>query len=82
MNQMGLSHNAKTQMFCPIIQVSHRILGNPTRCVYNHICELRKVIKLERGVEIIGHFVQISLANFDSCNVITHKNISTLHKFH
>jgi len=82
MNQMGLSHNAKTQMFCPIIQVNHQILGNPTICVCNHIYELRKVIKLEKGVEIIGNFVQISLENFDSYNVITHKNISTLYKFH
>jgi hypothetical protein len=42
-------------MLYPIIQVSHLILGNRTRCVCNHVYELRKVLKLERGVEIIVH---------------------------
>jgi hypothetical protein len=37
---------------------------------------------LEKVVEIIVHFVQISLANFDGRNVITHKNTFALHKFH
>jgi hypothetical protein len=64
MNQMGLSHNVRTQMLYPIIQVNHLVLVNPTRCVCNHVNEFRKTFKLEKGVEIIVHFVQITLAKF------------------
>jgi len=46
-----------------------------------HMYELKKFLNLERNVQINDvHFVQMSLVDFDTCYVITHKDIYALSK--
>lgn len=40
-------------------------------CVCNNIHELDKILKMERNVWIIVHFIQINLINFNNCNGAT-----------
>jgi hypothetical protein len=72
MDHMTLSHNVESQAFCAIIQVNHSILNNYTISVCKHMYELKKVLNLEKDVQIKDvHFVQMSLVDFDPCYVIT-----------
>ncbi len=79
---MGLSYNVKCQVHYAIIQISHLILGNSIKHVSNNLYEYKKVLSLKGGIQFDVHFVQICLTMLNSCYVITHENISTLHKFH
>lgn len=82
MDHMGLSYNVKCQVHYAIIQISHPTLGNSIKHVSNNLYEYKKVLSLKGGIQIDVHFVQIYLTMFNSCYVITHEYISTLHKFH
>jgi len=52
--QLGLSHNLKSQVMYVVIQVNYPIfdpiLLNFTRCVCSHINQLKKVCNLEGSV--------------------------------
>ncbi len=81
MDHVKLSNDAKSQMFYPIIWVSHPILNDLTRSVCNNAFEFKKIFKLKWNGWINLHFIQINLVDFNNCNIITHKNNHGLANF-